>query len=280
MKVADLPITSVAAHRDADHRNVHQLLTVREIMTPRSDFIACLGTETVNDAFRSVPEIYDALPVLAGHDRHDHKADVIGVIDRRKVHASAARERVSQHLDEVARDTSISSATPMLDFIRGLRGEPVSLVHDGEDIVGLVTLFDIERLPVRIALFALLIDIEDEIGRLIEFMSPNPSSWQEMMLTAGLKKALQDGLGRASRRDHHGSPILAVGYSVKLAILEALAARGHLGTIKAEGLRGIVDLRNDIAHGLPFKNVGKVPDHTREAIQLQTQIKSFRKGAK
>jgi hypothetical protein len=123
MMLDGAPITSIDAHREVDHIGVQELLTVREIMTPRDRFIACLAGETVFDAFADVPEIYDAVPVLAGNDKADVSAEVVGLLRRADVPTQRWLDPVDDHLDEHPVEAPIAPDLPILKFVERIEGE-------------------------------------------------------------------------------------------------------------------------------------------------------------
>lgn len=270
------PITSIDAHREVDHIGVQELLTVREIMTPRDRFIACLAGETVFDAFADVPEIYDAVPVLAGNDKADVSAEVVGLLRRADVPNQRWLDPVDDHLDEYPVEAPIAPDLPILEFVERIEGEPVCMIANRDEVIGLVTLFDIERLPVRIALFAQLIDLEHEIGRLIEKAAPDTESWKFMLTKKVQKKALDNGLKRATQRDSIGDAILSIGFSEKLAIVKHLAANCEVFQNGVASTSGIRSLRNRIAHGAPLGDVQRVPEIARRVKTLKTACRDAR----
>jgi CBS domain-containing protein len=265
------PVTSVAAYRDADHHTLQQRLAVREIMTPRAQFLCALGRESVRQAFTGVPDAIDALPVVEGSDRSAPAARFVGVIDRRRV--MDLSRSVASAMDEDAEPIGVDQ--PILDFITDHRNERLRLVSDaGGAIVGLVTIHDLARLPVRIAVFAVLTDLEEIVGEIIEAKGGEAVGWERFLIAqqTRLRNDLRDAIQQAGSRNGSGRAVLEMGLGLKLALLEGMRRQRLLGTCRLDELHGVRDLRNDIAHGRPFRNVAMLPPATRTALKLREDL--------
>src|SRR6266511_4977695 len=68
-----------------------------------------------------------------------------------------ANHNVEQVYDRLGPDDLISAETSLLQFVWSAEEQPRRLVLEGTDIRGIVTLSDIQKLPVRISLFSLFI---------------------------------------------------------------------------------------------------------------------------
>ena len=274
--IAHRPIHSamkVKAHRAADHSALQGKLTVGEIMIPRSDFICALAHETVAKAFSGVDPIFDALPVVEGSDKADLHAEIVGVIDRRAVKRPTTSTVVSEMADWDGK--ALSFNLPLIDFVRAARGDVMQFVEGAAGgVAGLVTIFDIQRLPVRIALFAALTDLEEDISALIDLFS-SPTEWRDLVspTSRDLVAEIEKGLKRAERRDDLGAPILALGFGCKVAILNDLVRTGKIFGLRDMVQPKVVTLRNDVAHGTPFADVTSVPSVLSEAVSIHSKIK-------
>lgn len=268
------PSVKVKAHRAADHSALQAKLTVAEIMTPRVAFICATASETVASAFADVDPIFDALPVVDSADKTDPQAEIIGIIDRRWV----KRPNVTTVASEMTEwnGEAIRADLPLLDFARTIRGDLMQFVSGGhkQRIGGLVTIFDIQRLPVRIALFAALTDLEEDLSALIDQVS-TPSEWLDLIPrdNRGLIAEIERGLERAQRRDDLGSPILALSFGSKAAIFNGLTKQGRVSGFRDSVPHGIVRLRNDIAHGTPFSDIANIASVLSEAVSIHSKIK-------
>ena len=109
--------------------------------------IGCLksGRETANPVF-------DYLPV---EDAHGH---LIGLLSNLAIN-NASRDgddaRVSEHMDPLSEADLIGAGTPIVALIGRIRQKPF-LVMSAQEVVGMVAWSDLQKLPVRAALFALV----------------------------------------------------------------------------------------------------------------------------
>ena len=164
----------LSQRRDGDHDQLHRLLTIRQIMTPRSEFRCAVGGETADAAFARIPFVFDEIPVVEGEDPDDATAKIVGMLRRRDVPHHRYRDKIDDHLDEAPADAPLAPDITILDYARSAPNYPVALVGEPGRITGLVTLWDLERLPVRIALFAHIVDFEERMGWLIHEFGARP----------------------------------------------------------------------------------------------------------
>jgi hypothetical protein len=94
----------LSQRRDGDHDQLHRLLTIRQIMTPRSEFRCAIGGESVDTAFARIPFVFDEIPVVEGADPDDATAEIVGMLRRRDVPHHRYRDTVTAHLDEAPAD--------------------------------------------------------------------------------------------------------------------------------------------------------------------------------
>lgn len=272
------PIISVASYRMQDNSVLQSQLTVGQIMTPRNAFVCALQGQSVADAFQDVPDVYDALPVVDGNDPSDITADVVGIIYRQDGMRAPVRQTVATHMHE-HQGGGVCETMPLLDFATKGSVSKLALVtaRNGSDICGLVTIYDLQRLPVRIALFAALTDLEEDIGGLLHRLAPDPSEWGELAHDPSGKNAkkIRESIKYADKRDDLGSPILTLSFGIKLALLEGLKNHGRLAGISIPNLHDIRNVRNDIAHGNPFKHIEGVPRAARNLRDLHFSVKTL-----
>ena len=250
----------LSQRRDGDHDQLHQLLTIRQIMTPRSEFRCAVGGETTDAAFARIPFVFDEIPVVEGDDPDDATAKIVGMLRRRDVPHHRYRDKIDDHLDEAPADAPLAPGITILDYARSAANYPVALVGEPGRITGLVTLWDLERLPVRIALFAHIVDFEERMGWLIHESVPDPSAWPSIVTGVRVLQALKEGIRRAAEQDHIGALILAIGFNEKLALLKALLPKSRRSPHSAS-IVGLSAFRNHVAHGAPFPDVSRIPVH-------------------
>ena len=82
----------------------------------------------------------------------------------------------------------IGADANILDFVVQADTRPCRLVVSGAEIAGLVTLSDLQRLPVRVALFALVTGFEMTMADLIKAKLPDEGAWMAMLKPTRLDK--------------------------------------------------------------------------------------------
>ncbi|MEQ9695091.1 hypothetical protein [Shimia sp. SDUM112013] len=254
-----------------DLKNVQAQLTLSNIMTPRHEFICCTANEPAQSVMERVPTVFDAVPVIDSANAADTSAPIIGLLHREKVPFRNKTIRASDCLDGSAITQAHPSNRNLLVYIHGLTGHPVEFVQEEGQVVGLVTPYDLERLPVRTALFAQIIDVERLIGDLIRESFPDTDEW-ERLISPNLRDELQKGLARARGAESSGHAILSVGFGVKLDLLtHCFDGTQHRSWVIQER-HEIRIFRNNIAHGAPFPDVMQLPEQVRNLIRLRTLI--------
>ena len=136
---------------------MHSGLTVKLVSTPRQILKTCKKADPVSDVLAANPEEFDFIPVL------DDSGDGLSFVGL--FHAADMRKKgivdgsVSGFQLPLAEEHLVGADASILDFVVQADRRPCRLVVSGSQIVGLVTLSDLQRLPVRAALFALLQDL-------------------------------------------------------------------------------------------------------------------------
>lgn len=267
MTQATLPqtITNIQDHHETDHQRIQGVLTIEQIMTPRSAFLCCAASDRISEAFSHVPEVYDAVPVVDG-DPKDGKTEIVGVVWRRDLAGVKPLSRVDGYLDERPVERPLRASMPILDYARYASADRLSLISDGASIVGLATVYDLERLPVRLCLFQHLLYFEQRLGEAIVSLAPDADRWPDM--APRKRDEIRKGTSRALQRDHLGSPILGIGFTEKVEIARHLLPEALGAGFKVGLLDFVAPFRNDIAHGLPFERVEDVPVRIRQIDAL------------
>lgn len=141
---------------DEVFHGLHEYLTVELISTERAQFITCSRGETLASVRDRNTESYDFLPVS-----DEQSGRIIGLLHAAPLMEGAShRETVEEHFEPLSEDFLVGADSSILDFIKDADEKPCRLVVSGGSITGLVTLSDLQKLPVRAALFALITGFE------------------------------------------------------------------------------------------------------------------------
>ena len=254
-----------------DLKMVQSQLTVSNIMTPRERFICCSASEPVQSVKERVPAVYNAVPVVESSDPSDAEAPILGLLHLDRIPFCNPSIRVRDCTDRDVLGKAHSSEKLLMLYINELSGHPVEFVRSGSAVVGLVTPYDLERLPVRTALFAQIIDVERLMGDLIRVRFPDTSDWEDR-ISRDLLGKLRAGLRRATKNDSVGQPILSVDFAVKLDLLPHCFEGTQQADWVSKERDEIRELRNVVAHGAPFADVTQLPENVRNLFRLRSLV--------
>ena len=217
------------------------------LMATMADLEVARANEPVGEALRRAnAQRFDFLPVRKGPD-----GPIIGLFSRVNMDRDTAAS-VEQVMRPLGSDILISADAPLLDFIYSADTNPCRLVLDRSGVNGLVTLSDIQRLPVRTVLFSLFIHLELLLTEALraklgpeklpfEFLSENRAQdarkrWED---------ATQSGMDRESLNSLLFADKKTVAEKQRLFGLSRTKINSDLGQIEEH-------LRNPIAHGADF----------------------------
>ncbi|MET4200737.1 hypothetical protein [Bradyrhizobium sp. LA6.12] len=247
---------------------LHSGLTVGLIATSASELKTCTPHELISDVLQRNPEDFDFLPVV------DETHRFAGMF-----HAAAHRERrtlgtVWQCYVPLSEDYLLGADASILDFVLDADEKQCRLVISGTKVVGLVSLSDLQRLPVRAALFALITGLEMTMADLIRTRHPKSEDWMRF-LTNGRQAKIEEERKKAKSDDGYVDTLLFTQFCDKRDILTQKLPEPERSALSA-ALERIESLRNSIAHANEYasapaqaKNVCKI---AREMLHLTDQF--------
>lgn len=236
---------SWAANHDASLdklRRVQGSLTVGLIMVPRADFQTCSLSHAAVEVKARNADNYSFLPVVDDGDR------VIGLYNAEQWFGIEPQdEMVGANYLALSEDTVIGADASIFDFIRYADKVSTKLVVSGEGVAGLVSLSDVQQLPVRAALFALVTSLEMAMSLAIERRWEHPRDWMAL-LTEGRKGKLLAEIDSAKQRDGFVSELAFTQFSDKTTLLiKGGLLSGSRNSLEAQ-FKLIRQLRDDLAH--------------------------------
>lgn len=249
-------------------------LTVEMIWTPRDDLVTCCPHEKATDVLDrneagngARSEIYDYVPV-------EDDGEIIGLFRTRRPANSLPTEWevVETLMDRLSPQNLIGGDGTILDFVREVDDRPYRLVVSGNGISGLVTWSDLQKLPVRTALFGLITGLELEMTRAIRRWCPSGDAWLED-LGCDARNRVDERIQRGRTNDSGVDSLLFTTFWDKVKILRSIddpAAWTGPRRQNKKQLRKIKDfLRDPIAHARDYAA-------SREEVkQLQAMIRSL-----
>ena len=133
----------------------HERGTPIRLMATMTGLVTARRDEPLTTALaRAHPDGFDFLPVTAGQH-----GPIVGLLRTTDTAADYAAN-VGDAMDPLSGANLIGADAPLLRFVCDADTIPCRLVLDGASISGIVTLSDLQRLPVRTAVFGLFIHLE------------------------------------------------------------------------------------------------------------------------
>lgn len=248
-------------------QRVQGSLTVGLIMVPREDFLVCRPSQTAAEVKTTNPLNFSYLPVV------DDKGRVIGLYNaERWFHCAAPDGYVCDDFLPLSEEIVIGADASIFDFIRNADNVSTKLVVSGEGVSGLVSLSDIQQLPVRAALFALVTSLEMAMALAIENRWPNSDDWMSH-LSDGRRQKLQDEILMAQKRDGFVSEITFTQITDKAVLL----LKGGLVTATRNAhearFKAIRELRDNLAHANRYADTPEAAASVCQVVRSIYELK-------
>jgi hypothetical protein len=221
-------------------------LTVRTIITPRAEFRTCSPDEFLVELIEPGIE-FDFLPVERSIG--ERETIIVGLLAT-DIGEAVPGERAESRMIPLDERHVVDAGMSILDFLRTADDLPCRLVVDGGRVIGLVSLSDIQRLPVRAALFGIITGLEMVMTEVISRRCPE-LSWIQR-LPGKRRRAIEKRIRDAHEGDTYVDALLLADLQDKIAVL----VDSHTGDKPAraigEKLERVRQLRNDLAHAKDY----------------------------
>lgn len=242
---------------------IHMNLTVSLIATSRDcdghdpSVRVCRVDDSLADVkAANIRPIYDYLPV-EGTDGH-----IVGLFSAKGT-ADAADvddEFVRDHMCPLSETDLIGADATILNFIHRVRPQPLLVVSGGR-INGLVAWSDLQKLPVRTAVFALVTGFELTMYEAIKAVFPKGDGWCEHLSDTRLKDA-EDVFEKRGGNESDVELLLCTEFCDKRTILKKClpfdsqaTSSGAMPMSKRkfeDEIKKIENLRNPLAHASSY----------------------------
>ena len=223
---------------------LHSGLSVALIATERKRLMTCRLNESLSVVVpQSMERQYDYLPVT-----DDDGGEIVGLLNAGKlVQSSSCIGHVSDRFWHLSEGDLIGANASILDFIKDADSKPCRLVVSKSEIIGLVTLSDLQRLPVRAALFALITGLERTMAGAISKQYEDENEWCGL-LSEGRRKKVWEKVAKSKQDDGFVDTLLFTEFCDKRDILLQFFP-SSLGKKKLRcQLEEIEELRHKVAH--------------------------------
>lgn len=259
------PVREMTRHRPqppsdtSAFESIHRDLTVARIATPKSQLETCTQNEPIAVVQLRNTRGYDYLPV-------EDDGRIIGLFHARPYRNDPPDHRIIGDVMDVLSDTNLIGAdAAILDFLKEVEAKPFRLVVSGGGISGLVAWSDLQKLPVRTALFGLITGFELTMFEAIKSKYPAGEGWLDL-LNPGRQDKVWEALERGRASDSDVDPLLYTQFCDKATILRQCfrlpGSAGPLGKIER--------LRNKLAHANNY--VGRRQDANRASAIVKALI--------
>lgn len=169
---------------------LQDVLSVSLIATPRAELESCRPEESIAEVQRRNIKGYDFLPVVEG-DAED--AAIVGLFHAKRFQAGPSVDGIVRHkMDRLSDANLIGADASVLDFLSEMPSRPFRLLVSGKRIDGLVCWSDLQKLPVRAALFGLITGLEIVMTAAIRSKFPTDEDWL-VRLSCGRRKKTSRG---------------------------------------------------------------------------------------
>ena len=246
--------------------------TVVHIQTPRDQFVTCSPEQRLSDIVHSATEPYDEydyLPVV----RSSSSTQVIGVLCTRSAAKHDGNTRVKDCYEPLAESHLLGANASILEFVLHADCHPCRFIVAGGRISGLVTLSDLQRLPVRMTLFALVTGFEMTLIEAIKRRYPEEEQWLSL-LPPPLQRKIRRAIQRARAHDNFVHGLYVTNLHHKNIVVQHVPCFDYGGECLATELRDIRCLRNQIVHA---DNFALTPEKARKACRVARNLLALRR---
>ncbi len=254
---------------------VHTGLTTGQIAVPRYQIRMCSATDLLSEVrARNRDPTFDYLPV------RDANEDLTGLLSNRAIDDAGSGgdgSQVGEHMDPLSEADLIGAETPITALIGRIRQKPF-LVISAQAIIGMVAWSDLQKLPVRAALFALVTGFELTMYETIKRHLGEREGWTRHLAQGRLDRATKEYRDQYER----GSDVellLCTQFCDKRDILIKSFEFGIQKGKLERKFKAIEQIRNDVAHAnnyaMSFERVEQLRATLGDLVDLRSRIKSL-----
>ena len=259
-----------ASNGDINLDVMHQVqntLTVGMIMTPRADLQTCSQEDSLRKTMKWNTEPYNFIPVINENDM------ICGLFEAQKWFNKIPPDlTIAADFQPLSESIIVGSDASIFEFIQRADVVTTQLVVSRNKVAGLISLSDLQKLPVRAALFTLVTSLEIVMAKRISQRWPNSEDWVKF-LSPNRAENVELMEQKARKEDGFGSKIVFTQLADKATIIGKGDLLGVSNNEINKRFRPIEKLRNDIAHASDYAST---PDAARDvcaAVRNILQIK-------
>jgi hypothetical protein len=238
--------SAIEATPNADMRAFQSGLPVRLIATPRADLMICAEDEPLACVIeRNRDTKFDYVPVIGRGV--DDDGQIVGLLELAAFQDGTAPSITSaEHMNALSERYLVGADASIIEFIRHADERPCRLTVSGETISGLVCLYDMQKLPARAALFAMITQLEISMAESIARLYGDPGVWLKR-LTAERREKIDHEIRDARQQDAFVNPLLYTQFGDKVTILRKHGCIEQKNRLRGD-MEAIQRLRDSLAH--------------------------------
>jgi hypothetical protein len=143
----------------------------------------------------------------------------------------------------------------------------------GPSISGLVSLSDLQRLPVRAALFALITGFEITMAEAVRRMFPANADWMRL-LSEPRQSKIDEEIQKSKEADAFVDPLLFTQFADKRTIITKMCQIGESKSALEDRWKQIENLRDKVAHANEY---AATPEQARNVCVVVRDLLVLRK---
>jgi hypothetical protein len=221
-------------------------LPIHLIATPRHTLHTCHKTERLAEVMARNTERFDYFPVTG--ETMDDRQQIIGLLELVPYFEGKPAEGLVQDLMRpLSEDNLIGADAGILAFVRDADRTPCRLVMAASHISGLVSLSDLQRLPVRAALFALITHAEMTMADAIRREFSSSDGWKAR-LSDGRRQNVDEKRKASTTGNNFVDELLFTQLIDKVIIILKSPHFNADKSVFEHDLRAVNRLRDNLAH--------------------------------
>ena len=248
---------------------VQRSLTVDLIMTPRARLLTCRRDEMASAVMARNTQHFSFLPVV------DDAGRFLGLYRAEQwFGADVPWEQIGDDFELFSEAVVIGADASIIDFVKVAVERPTRLVVSGDGVVGLVSLSDLQQLPVRAALFTLITRLEMAMAQRIEkeWGDEETMGWLGL-LSEDRQERIKEAVRKAKEDDGFVSEIAFSQLADKATIMVKKRLIPGSATGLRRDLKAIGKLRDDIAHANYYAESPAAASRACETVRSILRIK-------
>jgi len=221
-------------------------LPVRLIATLRNELMTCDAAESVAAVVeRNRNPKFDFLPVTGKEG--SGRPPIIGLLEVAPFMAGKSPlGSVRESMHHLSEPYLVGADSSTIDFVRHADELPFRLLVSGDEISGLVCLYDIQKLPARAAIFAMVTSLEMKMSDVIRKEFPEKEQWLPLLSEQRREKVVRE-MAKAQEAGAFVDALLMTQFGDKATILRKISLPASNGKLR-DDMERIQKLRDSLAH--------------------------------